>query len=116
MRNSGQGRWLNGYFIVPMHREGAGKISGGDACQDRRLTLPHIAAGSKTFLCQVRTELIGKTYIKKSRKPRHCWISQKFHISRQAKKANFGPVEDKKGLTSFAHPGIGVVSLPPVTR
>ncbi|MCI5447816.1 hypothetical protein E4552_25930 [Escherichia coli] len=49
MKNSGQGRWLNGYFIVPMHREGAGKISGGDACQDRRLTLPHIAAGSKTF-------------------------------------------------------------------
>ncbi|EFB2468888.1 hypothetical protein FD942_25305 [Escherichia coli] len=62
-KSSDQGRWLNGYFIVLIHWEGAGKISGGDVCQDRRLTLPHIAAGSKTFLCQVRKELIDKTYL-----------------------------------------------------
>ncbi|CBG34998.1 putative prophage protein [Escherichia coli 042] len=36
-------------ITVPICRGGAGQISATLAAQYRRLTLPHIAAGSKTF-------------------------------------------------------------------
>ncbi|EFB6639257.1 hypothetical protein FQY21_24080 [Escherichia coli] len=48
-------------ITVPICRGGAGQISATQAAQDRRLTLPHIAAGSKTFFGNVIKRLIGKT-------------------------------------------------------
>ncbi|EQB7362767.1 hypothetical protein ACYTKI_004973, partial [Escherichia albertii] len=49
---------------------GAGQISATQAAQDRRLTLPHIAAGSKTFFGNVIKRLIGKTdYARTPEKP-----------------------------------------------
>ncbi|EPI8976525.1 hypothetical protein ACTC6A_004973, partial [Escherichia albertii] len=48
-------------ITVPICRGGAGQISAALAAQYRRLTLHHIAAGSKTFFGNVIKRLIGKT-------------------------------------------------------
>ncbi|MCZ8921297.1 hypothetical protein OM278_25235, partial [Escherichia albertii] len=49
---------------------GAGQISATQAAQDRRLTLPHIAAGSKTFFGNVIKRLIGKNdYVRAPENP-----------------------------------------------
>ncbi|EFO3740634.1 hypothetical protein CU632_00325 [Escherichia coli] len=57
-------------ITVPICRGGAGQISATLAAQYRRLTLPHIAAGSKTFFGNVNKRLIGKTdYVRTSENP-----------------------------------------------
>ncbi|EPR7282027.1 hypothetical protein ACU8C1_000257 [Escherichia coli] len=53
---------------------------------------------------------------KKSQNPRHCWICQKSPTLRQTKKTRImGLLQKKKGLTSFAHPGIEV-RQPPISN
>ncbi|EEV6184631.1 hypothetical protein EGD75_22330 [Escherichia coli] len=57
-------------ITVPICRGGAGQISATLAAQYRRLTLPHIAAGSKTFFGNVNKLLIGKIdYVRTSENP-----------------------------------------------
>lgn len=57
-------------FAAIFKGEGGDQISATQAAQYRRLTLPHIAAGSKTFFGNVNKRLIGKTdYVRTSENP-----------------------------------------------
>lgn len=62
---------LFAWFLAAIFRGGGGiKSLTPFALQDRRLTLPHIAAGSKTFFGNVNKRLIGKTdYVRTSENP-----------------------------------------------
>ncbi|EEY6248443.1 hypothetical protein EWR95_19250 [Escherichia coli] len=56
-------------FLLPSSGGGIKSLT-PFALQDRRLTLPHIAAGSKTFFGNVNKLLIGKTdYVRTSENP-----------------------------------------------
>lgn len=69
---------------------GAGKISGSVNAWYRRLTFPHIAAGSKTFFGKVRTDLIDKTYQGKPHQTRAiAGIVKKTHSTSRLKNCDF---------------------------
>ncbi len=61
---------LFAWFLAAIFRGRGIKSLTPFALQDRRLTLPHIAAGSKTFFGNVNKLLIGKTdYVRTSENP-----------------------------------------------